>query len=83
MMLSLCKVMLSTVACCRKQHPELSKNLTEFQQHLKNSLEELAPLKVWQLQGKSVTVSLVHTPVVHNILLAAHTAEILHDFSGF
>ena len=59
MMLSLCRVMLSTVACCRKQHPELTKNLTEFQQHLKNSLEELAPLKVWQLQGKSVTVSLV------------------------
>ncbi|KAI0213511.1 UDP-glucose:glycoprotein glucosyltransferase 2 [Lamellibrachia satsuma] len=36
----------------KKQHPELTQNLTEFQQHLIKGLGELAPLKVWQLQGK-------------------------------
>ncbi|KAK2167514.1 hypothetical protein NP493_1257g00005 [Ridgeia piscesae] len=45
----------------KKQHPELSKNLTEFQQHLKNSLEELAPLKVWQLQGFCTSQRPFHT----------------------
>ena len=36
---------------CRKLHPELKSNLAEFKQHLIDSTSDLAPLKVWQLQG--------------------------------
>lgn len=38
-------------ACCRELHPELQKELKEFRNHLLESATELAPLKVWQLQG--------------------------------
>ena len=36
----------------RKLYPELKENLEQFRTHLKESAHEMAPLKVWQLQGK-------------------------------
>ena len=36
---------------CRKLYPELKENLEQFRTHLKESAHEMAPLKVWQLQG--------------------------------
>lgn len=42
-------------SCCfvffRKLYPELNENLDQFRTHLKESAHEMAPLKVWQLQG--------------------------------
>ena len=35
----------------RKLYPELKDNLEQFRKHLKESAHEMAPLKVWQLQG--------------------------------
>ena len=35
----------------RKLYPELKENLEQFRTHLKESAHEMAPLKVWQLQG--------------------------------
>ena len=32
-------------------HPDLQPNLAEFRQHLVDSMADMAPLKVWQLQG--------------------------------
>ena len=46
--------MLSALVCCdvrRQLHPELRSNLAEFRQHLVDSTLDMAPLKVWQLQG--------------------------------
>ena len=40
----------------RELHPDDTKNLEEFKQHLLESQMELAPLKVWQLQGKNIFV---------------------------
>ena len=36
---------------CRKLYPELKENLEQFRTHLKEGAHEMAPLKVWQLQG--------------------------------
>jgi len=38
--------------CYRELYPELQSNLAEFRQHLVDSTEDMAPLKVWQLQGR-------------------------------
>ena len=35
----------------RKLYPDLKENLEQFRAHLKESAHEMAPLKVWQLQG--------------------------------
>jgi len=39
------------VANCRELHPGLQPNLAEFRQHLIDNMADMAPLKVWQLQG--------------------------------
>ena len=35
----------------RKLYPDLKENLEQFRAHLKEGAHEMAPLKVWQLQG--------------------------------
>ena len=35
----------------RELHPALRDDLDQFKEHLRESNKELAPLKVWQLQG--------------------------------
>ena len=45
------------ITFCRKLYPELKENLEQFRTHLKESAHEMAPLKVWQLQG---TYRLLH-----------------------
>jgi len=46
------------VGNCRELHPGLQSNLAEFRQHLVDSLADMAPLKVWQLQGDGSLVIL-------------------------
>ena len=41
----------------RSLHPNLSAELTEFQNHLIDSTNEMQPMKVWQLQDLSYQVS--------------------------
>ena len=40
----------------RKMYPNLKENLEQFRMHLKESAREMAPLKVWQLQGTGITM---------------------------
>jgi len=56
-------LLLSAVLSCRQLHPELQSNLVEFRQHLVDSTQDMAPLKVWQLQGTEVLLLVTHTPV--------------------
>jgi len=47
----------SLVTGCRRDlYPSLQSNLAEFRQHLVDSMADMAPLKVWQLQGTHVFV---------------------------
>jgi UDP-glucose:glycoprotein glucosyltransferase len=42
----------------REMYPELEDNLAEFRKFLIDSNSEMAPLKVWQLQGMCLRVFL-------------------------
>lgn len=39
----------------RKSHPELTEQLGELRRHLLESSNDMAPLKVWEMQGLSVS----------------------------
>lgn len=41
----------NSIPFLRKLYPEVKENLEQFRTHLKESAHEMAPLKVWQLQG--------------------------------
>ena len=45
---------------CRELYPDLQSNLAEFRQHLIDSTADMAPLRVWQLQGTHMW----HPPVI-------------------
>jgi len=45
---------------CRELYPDLQSNLAEFRQHLIDSTADMAPLRVWQLQGTHMW----HSPVI-------------------
>jgi hypothetical protein len=44
----------------RELYPDLNKDLAEFRQHLVDSMGDMAPLKVWQLQGNFNLLSLLN-----------------------
>lgn len=39
------------VSLLRKSHPELQEELVELRKHLLESTNDMAPLKVWEMQG--------------------------------
>lgn len=43
----------------RKSHPELKEQLGELRRHLLESGNDMAPLKVWEMQGLNVSFSVV------------------------
>ena len=45
-------------------YPNVKENLEQFRMHLKESAHEMAPLKVWQLQGTGICFTLLKTQYV-------------------
>lgn len=43
----------------RKSHAELTEQLGELRRHLLESGNDMAPLKVWEMQGLNVSFSVV------------------------
>ena len=43
----------------RTLHPELKEELRELRKHLVESTNEMAPLKVWQMQGESESAEII------------------------
>lgn len=43
----------------RKTHPELTDQLGELRRHLLESSTDMAPLKVWEMQGLNVSFQLL------------------------
>lgn len=60
--LSVCASVCPPLSCShtRTIYPELKEQLKELRKHLVESTNEMAPLKVWQMQGVSSSNSLSH-----------------------
>ena len=50
----------------------MKENLEQFRMHLKESAHEMAPLKVWQLQGTGICFTLLKTPFNILVILPMH-----------
>lgn len=45
----------------RKSHPEIQEQLTDLRRHLLESTNDMAPLKVWEMQGIKDLFQLIYT----------------------
>uniref|UniRef100_A0A671VY28 UDP-glucose glycoprotein glucosyltransferase 2 n=1 Tax=Sparus aurata TaxID=8175 RepID=A0A671VY28_SPAAU len=61
----------------KKSHPEIQEQLTDLRRHLLESTNDMAPLKVWEMQGINDIFRLIYTVEMHILDILRGEARVL------
>uniref|UniRef100_A0A671VYJ5 UDP-glucose glycoprotein glucosyltransferase 2 n=1 Tax=Sparus aurata TaxID=8175 RepID=A0A671VYJ5_SPAAU len=74
----------------KKSHPEIQEQLTDLRRHLLESTNDMAPLKVWEMQGINDIFRLIYTRCAHFVFYLLQSCLCFscqnledHSFKGF